>query len=178
MASKLHLDLALTPDGWRRDIVVRIDHGIILGIEEPGDGTAQRVSGIVELESGRYEAGAGLVERSPVHFAVVFEALKNRRDFIYLIMAEEGVFANTEFIALPFHDIHGIVKHAFHQEITQLGHAHVGLRKVTQPNRQGADMIMVAVGNGDGVNFFILHGIKARQRISSFSFGMNAGVHQ
>jgi formimidoylglutamate deiminase len=47
MASKLHLELALTPDGWRRDVVVRIDHGIILGVEEPGNGPAQRVSGVV-----------------------------------------------------------------------------------------------------------------------------------
>jgi formiminoglutamate deiminase len=69
MASKLHLDLALTPDGWRRDVVVRIDHGIILGIEEPGDGTAQRVSGVAlpglpNLHSHAFQrAMAGLTER-------------------------------------------------------------------------------------------------------------------
>ncbi len=37
MASKLHLELALTPDGWRRDVVVRINHGVILGIEDEAD---------------------------------------------------------------------------------------------------------------------------------------------
>ena len=69
MASKLHLDLALTPDGWRRDIVVRIDHGIILGIEEPGDRTAQRVSGVAlpglpNLHSHAFQrAMAGLTEQ-------------------------------------------------------------------------------------------------------------------
>ena len=69
MASKLHLELALTPDGWRRDVVVRIDHGVILGIEEPGRGEAQRVSGVVlpglpNLHSHAFQrAMAGLTER-------------------------------------------------------------------------------------------------------------------
>ena len=47
MASKLHLELALTPDGWRRDVVVRIDRGTIARVEEPGDGAAERISGVV-----------------------------------------------------------------------------------------------------------------------------------
>jgi formimidoylglutamate deiminase len=70
MASKLHLELALTPDGWRRDVVVRIDHGVILGIEEPGRGEAQRVSGVVlpglpNLHSHAFQrAMAGLTERA------------------------------------------------------------------------------------------------------------------
>ncbi len=69
MASKLHLELALMPDGWRRDVVVRIDHGIILGIEEPGDAAAQRISGAVlpglpNLHSHAFQrAMAGLTER-------------------------------------------------------------------------------------------------------------------
>src|SRR3954464_2160802 len=100
------------------------------------------MSGIIELESGRNETGPGFVERSPVDFAIVFEPLEDRRDFIDFIMAEEGIFTNTELVALTLHDIHGIVKHAFHEEITQLRHEHVGLRKITQPNRQGPDMIM------------------------------------
>src|SRR5215204_4666018 len=69
MASKLHLELALTPDGWRRDVVVRIDHGVILGLEEPGRSEAQRVSGVVlpglpNLHSHAFQrAMAGLTER-------------------------------------------------------------------------------------------------------------------
>ncbi|CAN5902402.1 formimidoylglutamate deiminase [soil metagenome] len=69
MASKLHLEMALTPDGWRRDVVVHIDHGIILGLEAPGDGLAQRVSGIAlpglpNLHSHAFQrAMAGLTER-------------------------------------------------------------------------------------------------------------------
>src|ERR1044072_1836090 len=69
MASKLHLELALTPDGWRRDVVGRIDHGVILGSEEPGRSEAQRVSGVVlpglpNLHSHAFQrAMAGLTER-------------------------------------------------------------------------------------------------------------------
>ena len=69
MASKLHLELALTPDGWRRDVVVRIERGIIAGVEEPGDGAAERVSGVVlpglaNLHSHAFQrAMAGLTER-------------------------------------------------------------------------------------------------------------------
>ena len=69
MASKLHLELALMSDGWRRDVVVRIDQGVILGIEEPGHGEAQRVSGVAlpglpNLHSHAFQrAMAGLTER-------------------------------------------------------------------------------------------------------------------
>src|ERR1700750_572478 len=69
MASKLHLELALMPDGWQRDVVVRIDHGIIMSVEEPGDGAAQRISGAVlpglpNLHShASHRAMAGLTER-------------------------------------------------------------------------------------------------------------------
>ena len=37
MASRFHLELALMPEGWRRDVVVRIDHGVISSVEEPDD---------------------------------------------------------------------------------------------------------------------------------------------
>jgi formimidoylglutamate deiminase len=69
MASKLHLELALMPDGWRRDVVVGIDRGIIAGVEEPGDGAAERVSGVVlpglaNLHSHAFQrAMAGLTEQ-------------------------------------------------------------------------------------------------------------------
>jgi formimidoylglutamate deiminase len=69
MASKLHLELALTPDGWRRDVVVRIDHGVIASVEEPDGGPADRVSGVVvpglpNLHSHAFQrAMAGLTER-------------------------------------------------------------------------------------------------------------------
>ena len=69
MASKLHFELALTPEGWRRDVVIGIDRGIIASVEEPGDGPAERLSGIVlpglpNLHSHAFQrAMAGLTER-------------------------------------------------------------------------------------------------------------------
>jgi len=69
MASKLHLELALTPDGWRRDVVIRIDHGVIASVEEPDGRPAERVSGVVlpglpNLHSHAFQrAMAGLTER-------------------------------------------------------------------------------------------------------------------
>jgi formimidoylglutamate deiminase len=69
MASRFHLELALTPEGWRRDVVIRIDHGVIVSVEEPGDRSAERVSGVVvpglpNLHSHAFQrAMAGLTER-------------------------------------------------------------------------------------------------------------------
>lgn len=69
MASKLHLETALTPDGWRHDVVVTIDHGSIVGLEPAGATNAQRVSGVVvpglpNLHSHAFQrAMAGLTER-------------------------------------------------------------------------------------------------------------------
>src|SRR5882672_1450586 len=69
MASRFHLELALLPEGWRRDVVIRIDHGVIVGIEAPGSGAAERVSGVTvpglpNLHSHAFQrAMAGLTER-------------------------------------------------------------------------------------------------------------------
>lgn len=69
MASKLHLETALMPDGWRRDVVIGIEHGVIASVEKPGDKAAERVSGIVlpglpNLHSHAFQrAMAGLTER-------------------------------------------------------------------------------------------------------------------
>src|SRR5260221_6585240 len=69
MAIRFHLELALTPEGWRRDVVIRIDHGVITSVEEPGDRPAERISGVVvpglpNLHSHAFQrAMAGLTER-------------------------------------------------------------------------------------------------------------------
>ena len=71
MASKLHLETALTPDGWRHDVVLRIEHGVISAIEPAGGGSGpatDRVSGVVvpglpNLHSHAFQrAMAGLTE--------------------------------------------------------------------------------------------------------------------
>jgi formiminoglutamate deiminase len=69
MASKLHLETALTPQGWQRDVVVGIDHGVITTVEAAGPGAADRISGVVvpglpNLHSHAFQrAMAGLTER-------------------------------------------------------------------------------------------------------------------
>jgi formiminoglutamate deiminase len=69
VASKLHLETALLPDGWRHDVVVRIDHGVIAAIEPPGSTGGERVSGVVvpglpNVHSHAFQrAMAGLTER-------------------------------------------------------------------------------------------------------------------
>jgi formiminoglutamate deiminase len=69
MASKLHLETALMPDGWRQDVVIGIDQGIITSVGKPGDGAAERISGVAlpglpNLHSHAFQrAMAGLTER-------------------------------------------------------------------------------------------------------------------
>jgi formimidoylglutamate deiminase len=69
MASRFHLELALTPEGWRRDVVIRIDHGVISSVEDPDGGPAEHISGVVvpglpNLHSHAFQrAMAGLTER-------------------------------------------------------------------------------------------------------------------
>src|SRR5205823_2827277 len=69
VASKLHLEKALLPDGWRQDVVITVDHGTIAGVEPAGATTAQRISGVAvpglpNLHSHAFQrAMAGLTER-------------------------------------------------------------------------------------------------------------------
>jgi formimidoylglutamate deiminase len=69
VASKLHLETALTPDGWRKDVVIRIERGMIVAIDAPGQGPAERISGVTlpglpNLHSHAFQrAMAGLTER-------------------------------------------------------------------------------------------------------------------
>ena len=68
MASKLHLETALTPQGWQHDLVATIEHGIIVGLEPAGPAD-DRISGVVvpglpNLHSHAFQrAMAGLTER-------------------------------------------------------------------------------------------------------------------
>jgi formimidoylglutamate deiminase len=69
MASKLHLETALLPDGWRRDVVLTLERGIIVAIDDAGSGPAERISGVTvpglpNLHSHSFQrAMAGLTER-------------------------------------------------------------------------------------------------------------------
>ena len=68
MASKLHLETALLPEGWRHDVVVTVEHGVVAAIEDAGSGPAERISGVTvpglpNLHSHAFQrAMAGLTE--------------------------------------------------------------------------------------------------------------------
>jgi formimidoylglutamate deiminase len=70
MASRLHLEKALAPDGWRTDLVATIEGGTITALEPATDrdGIAERVGGVVlpgmpNLHSHAFQrAMAGLTE--------------------------------------------------------------------------------------------------------------------
>jgi formimidoylglutamate deiminase len=69
MASKLHLETALLPDGWRNDVIVTVEHGTIAAIEPAGDGPAEKISGVTvpglpNIHSHAFQrAMAGLTEK-------------------------------------------------------------------------------------------------------------------
>jgi formimidoylglutamate deiminase len=69
MPSKLHLETALLPDGWRQDVVITVDHGAITSVEPAGAANAERISGVAvpglpNLHSHAFQrAMAGLTER-------------------------------------------------------------------------------------------------------------------
>ncbi len=69
MASKLHLETALMPDGWRQDVVLAVERGVITGIEAAGAGPAERIHGVTvpglpNLHSHAFQrAMAGLTEK-------------------------------------------------------------------------------------------------------------------
>ncbi len=69
MASKLHLETALTPEGWQRDLVATIEHGTIVRLDPAGpESDAVPASGVVlpglpNLHSHAFQrAMAGLTE--------------------------------------------------------------------------------------------------------------------
>ncbi len=69
MASKLHLETALLPDGWRHNVVVTVEHGLITAIDVGSTGPAERVSGVTvpglpNIHSHAFQrAMAGLTEK-------------------------------------------------------------------------------------------------------------------
>jgi formimidoylglutamate deiminase len=69
MASKLHLETALLAEGWRHDVVLTVEHGVITAVEDAGPGPAERISGITvpglpNIHSHAFQrAMAGLTEK-------------------------------------------------------------------------------------------------------------------
>ena len=141
-------------------------------------GGAEGVAGVVEFQCGRSLADAGLVRGSPFDFTVVAEPLKQRGDFIHFVMRKERIFLDAQFVALTGHDVHGIVQHAFDEEVAQFGHQDVRLGKMAQHDRQRTDMVVMTMSDSDGVEFLFRDQFVERQTFAALALGVSAGVQQ
>jgi len=77
---------------------------------------------ILKFECWRLKSRSDFAETGPIDLAVVFEALKQGFDFIDLVMAEKRVFADSQFVALPGHNVDLIMQDPLDQEIAQFAH--------------------------------------------------------
>ena len=67
---------------------------------------------------------------------------------------------------------------ALDQEVAQFGHQDVRLGKLAQRNRQGPDMVVVAMSEDDGLGLLFANQVVLRQALPAFAFGVCAGVHE
>ena len=66
---------------------------------------------------------------------------------------------------------------AFDDEVAQFGHQDVGLGEVAQRDRQRADVIVMTVSEGDGLEFLFANEVVERQALPALVLGVSAGVH-
>ena len=93
-------------------------------------------------------------------------------------MAVQWIIQNIFFNALTFHHVHGIVEHAFHDEMARLSHQHPRAGKVPQRDGQRAAVIVMAMRERDGFHISICHLRIARQSFASLHARMRAGIEQ
>ena len=141
-------------------------------------GGTQRVPGIEEFERGGSAAATGLLKAGPLDFPVVFEALEQRRDLVHFVVRIQRVVLDARFLPLALHHVDGVVQHTLHEEVAQLRHQNVGAPMVPHRHRQPADVIVVAVSDGDGIELLILHEVQQGQRGAAFQLGVDARVHE
>lgn len=162
-----------------------VAEGDVTGVEESGvsasdhdAGGAEGVAGVEEFEGGGDLAGAGFGEGSPFDFAVVAEALEGGLDFVDFVVGVEGVVGDAEFVALAGHDIDGVVEDSVDDEVAELRHEDVGLGEVADGDGEGADVIVVAVADDDGVEVGGAGFGVEREGFTAFVFGVDAGVEE
>lgn len=114
----------------------------------------------------------------PFDLASVSEALKMRLHLLQFIVGVKRAVPDAVFVALADHDVDGIVEDAAEEEIAQLGHEDVCFWKLADSDWQGADVVVVAMGQDDGLDVFICNGGIKREAGAAFAFGMRAGVHE
>ncbi len=82
------------------------------------------------------------------------QALKLRFTFLDLVVGEKGIFADAAVFPLAEHDVDGVVQDAAGEIGTQLGHQDTAAAGMAHRQRQRADVIVVAMGDGDGIQVF------------------------
>ena len=70
------------------------------------------MAGVEKLKGRRGEAGAGLAVGSPIHLAIIPEALKLGFKFLDLFVVEKSVFPDAALLPLAQHDVDGVVQDA------------------------------------------------------------------
>ena len=154
----------------------------LLSTPHQDPGRTQGVTGIEELQRGdmtttrRRAVPSG--ELGPLDLASIAEALEHRGVIIDLLMGVQRVLADPQLVALAHHDVDRVVQHPLDDEVAQVGHQDPGMGKILERHGQRPDMIVMAMGQGDGVDLQILDRLVERERGESFAFGVGPGVHQ
>ena len=104
--------------------------------------------------------------------------MEQRGDIIHFIVGIERVFLDAHLLALAFHHVDRVVQDPFSQEVTQLGQQNMRPWKVPHGDRQGANVVVMTMGNGDGVELLLRDELVERQAVASLALGVSAGVHQ
>ena len=114
----------------------------------------------------------------PLDFPIVFVALEEVGNIIELAVGVEGVVSDSQFVSLTFHDVDGVVEDPFHNEITQFRHHDMGIGEVADGYRKRADVVVMAMGERDGVDDTIPDDAESRQSLSAAEFRVHPGIHQ
>ena len=110
---------------------------------------------MMKRNSWRTRTGSFRGEHTPWLNFSVFKPLEQIRQLVYFPMVKEGVIKDTLFGSLAFHHVNGVMKNAFDEKITRLGHERARARKMPQCHREGSTVILVTMGNSHRLNVYI-----------------------
>ena len=93
-------------------------------------------------------------------------------------MGIERVFLDPQLVALAGHDVDRVMQDALDEKIAQLGHQDVRFGKMAERDRQGADMVVVAMRECNGLHFFFGNQLVKREAVAPLVLRMRAGVQE
>ena len=147
--------------------IARVEKRRPLLLHEDAGGTDD-VPGVVE-------AGVDLGARNDkgLFKATVHPA---RLGIVQLPMGEQRVLLHVELLTLAGHHVHGIVEHGAPDLTGGLGHEHGRPALTALDDRQAADVIVVGVGDEDGLGRVRRQRAKVRHRIKTRVLRVHAGI--